>query len=266
MQGLNQCRKRFGIPPYKTFLELTGGDAEMADQLEEAYGDVDAVELYVGLMVEQPAPGSVTSETIIEMGGPFSVKGLLSNPLCSPQWWKPSTFGGEAGFRMVKTATLKNLFCRNTAGPCGLVSFAVPEDVQPTGLPEEQDAASQDKGASQNDADLVPVNGVLSSQDKHLHKEEKLSQDGSQDAETSGQVTANEKPAAKNEELPKNGVAQKKEFQTGSPKNGGALKNDVSKNEPAPKNGLPTAFPKNGAAPRTYVNRTSCKQCDRIEL
>ncbi|XP_066294844.1 prostaglandin G/H synthase 2-like [Branchiostoma lanceolatum] len=291
MQGLNQYRKRFGIPPYKTFLELTGGDAEMAAQLEEAYGDVDAVELYVGLMIEQPAPGSVTSETIIELGGPFSVKGLLSNPLCSPQWWRPSTFGGEAGFRLVKTATLRDLFCRNMDGPCGLVTFAVPEDVTPTGLPQEEGegGAAQDKQTSQNDADLVPVNGVLSSQDKRQPKEEDASQDGFQDAKTSNQVkpqpeeTAREKLTAKNEEAPKNevspknGASQEKDSQSGSqkngapskndvPKNGAPSKNDVPKNGAPSKNDLPTAFPKNGAAPRTYVNRTSCKQCDRIEL
>ncbi|XP_078685368.1 prostaglandin G/H synthase 2-like [Branchiostoma floridae x Branchiostoma belcheri] len=285
MQGLNQYRKRFGIPPYKTFLELTGGDSEMAAQLEEAYGDIDAVELYVGLMVEQPAPGSVTSETIIEMGGPFSVKGLLSNPLCSPQWWKPSTFGGEEGFRMVKTATLKDLFCRNMAGPCGLVSFAVPEDVRPTGLPQEEGATTpQDKQTSQSDADLVPVNGVLANQEKHLSKEEGVT--ASQDKQTSqsdadlvpvngvlgnqdthlSEEAAREKPAAKNEEASKNGVSEKREVQSGSSKNGVSSKNDSPKNGAAPKNGRPTAFPKNGAAPRTHANRTSCKQCDRVEL
>ncbi|CAH1263434.1 PTGS2 [Branchiostoma lanceolatum] len=150
MQSLNQYRKRFGMPPYKTFLELTAGDAEMAAQLEEAYGDIDAVELYFGWAIENPMPGSVLSQMFVRMGSTFAFTGTLSNPICSPGWWKPSTFGGEVGFNLVKTTTLKDLFCRNMNGPCGLVSFAVPEDVEPTGLPKEG-AASQDKGTSQNE-------------------------------------------------------------------------------------------------------------------
>ncbi|XP_066280268.1 prostaglandin G/H synthase 2-like [Branchiostoma lanceolatum] len=150
MQSLNQYRKRFGMPPYKTFLELTAGDAEMAAQLEEAYGDIDTVELYFGWAIENPMPGSVLSQMFVRMGSTFAFTGTLSNPICSPGWWKPSTFGGEVGFNLVKTTTLKDLFCRNMNGPCGLVTFAVPEDVEPTGLPKEG-AASQDKGTSQNE-------------------------------------------------------------------------------------------------------------------
>ncbi|XP_078594308.1 prostaglandin G/H synthase 2-like [Branchiostoma floridae x Branchiostoma japonicum] len=168
MQPLNEYRKRFGMAPYRTFLELTAGDAEMAAQLEEAYGDIDAVELYVGWAMENPMPaGNVLSEMFVRMGSTFSFTGMLSNPICSPGWWKPSTFGGEVGFNLLKTTTLKDLFCRNMSGPCGLVSFSVPEDVEPTGMPEAvepaglpeaeeptglptDEGASQDKHTSQN--------------------------------------------------------------------------------------------------------------------
>eukprot|EP00058_Branchiostoma_floridae_P027849 XP_002613340.1 hypothetical protein BRAFLDRAFT_68307 [Branchiostoma floridae] len=144
------------------------GDAEMAAQLEEAYGDIDAVELYVGWAMENPMPaGNVLSEMFVRMGSTFSFTGMLSNPICSPGWWKPSTFGGEVGFNLLKTTTLKDLFCRNMNGPCGLVSFSVPEDVEPTGMPEAvepaglpeaeeptglptDEGASQDKHTSQN--------------------------------------------------------------------------------------------------------------------
>nr|AHW81485.1 cyclooxygenase-d [Branchiostoma belcheri tsingtauense] len=145
MQPLNEYRKRFVTPPYKTFQELTG-DEEIAAQLEEAYGDIDAVEPYVGWLIEKPVPGNVLSRMFLQMASPFSFGGVLANPICSPGWWKPSTFGGEVGFNLVKTTTLKDLFCRNMNEPCGLVSFAVPENVEPTGLHEDVEPTGSPKG------------------------------------------------------------------------------------------------------------------------
>jgi hypothetical protein len=49
----------------------------------------------------------VFGEGIVEMGGPYSVKGLMANPICSPKYWKPSTFGGDVGFEIV------NIFINN---------------------------------------------------------------------------------------------------------------------------------------------------------
>mgnify|MGYP000002918328 CR=1 FL=1 len=100
------------------------------------YGEVDAVEFYVGIVTEKTRPNAIFGATVIELGGPFSVKGLLSVPLCSKQYWKPSTFGGDVGFNIVKTATLENLFCLNmNSDDCPRISFKVSpekmlEDVQ----------------------------------------------------------------------------------------------------------------------------------------
>ena len=42
-------------------------------------------------------------------------------------YWKPSTFGGDVGFEMVKSASLQEkLFCLNIEGECPLVAFRVP--------------------------------------------------------------------------------------------------------------------------------------------
>ncbi|XP_041368603.1 prostaglandin G/H synthase 2-like isoform X2 [Gigantopelta aegis] len=128
-QPLNRYRQRFSLTPFKTFEELTG-ETEMAKELEELYGDIDALEFYVGLLMEKRRTKAMFGSSLIEIGGPFSVKGLLSNPICSPRHWKPSTFGGEVGFNLVKTATLKKLFCENINGPCPLVSFRVPDYVE----------------------------------------------------------------------------------------------------------------------------------------
>ncbi|XP_053419404.1 prostaglandin G/H synthase 1 isoform X6 [Nycticebus coucang] len=133
LQPFNEYRKRFGMKPYTSFEEFTG-DKEVAAELEELYGDIDALEFYPGLLLEKCLPNSIFGESMIEIGAPFSLKGLLGNPICSPEYWKPSTFGGEMGFNVVKTATLKKLVCLNTK-TCPYVSFRVPDshqDSEPT--------------------------------------------------------------------------------------------------------------------------------------
>ncbi|KAK2489138.1 hypothetical protein MC885_007566 [Smutsia gigantea] len=107
-------------------LRTARGEKEIAAELEELYGDIDALEFYPGLLLEKCHPNSIFGESMIEIGAPFSLKGLLGNPICSPEYWKPSTFGGEMGFNIVKTATLKKLVCLNTK-TCPYVSFRVPD-------------------------------------------------------------------------------------------------------------------------------------------
>ncbi|KAK1786302.1 hypothetical protein P4O66_018008 [Electrophorus voltai] len=125
-QSFNAYRKRFNLRPYRSFEDMTG-DKELAAELERLYGDVDSVELYTGLLVEEPRSSAVFGETMVEMGAPYSLKGLMGNPICSPQYWMPSTFGGNVGFEIVNSASLKKLVCMNVKGPCPMVSFKVPD-------------------------------------------------------------------------------------------------------------------------------------------
>ncbi|XP_018609005.2 prostaglandin G/H synthase 2a [Scleropages formosus] len=125
-QSLNAYRKRFSMRPYSSFSDLTG-EKEMAAELEKMYGHIDSVELYPGLLVEKPRPNAIFGETMVEMGAPFSLKGLMGNPICSPEYWMPSTFGGKVGFEIVNSASLEKLVCQNIQGPCPLVSFKVPD-------------------------------------------------------------------------------------------------------------------------------------------
>ncbi|NWS54072.1 PGH1 synthase, partial [Chunga burmeisteri] len=125
LQPFNEYRKRFGMKPYKSFQELTG-EEEKAAELEELYGDIDALEFYPGLLLEKPQPNGIFGESMVEIGAPFSLKGLLGNPICSPEYWKPSTFGGATGFEIVKTASLKKLVCLNVK-KCPYVAFHVPD-------------------------------------------------------------------------------------------------------------------------------------------
>ncbi|KAJ0067982.1 hypothetical protein NL108_014235 [Boleophthalmus pectinirostris] len=124
IQPFNEYRKKFNLKPYTSFYEFTD-DPEMAKGLEDLYGEIDALEFYTGVMLEKARPDAIFGESMVEMGAPFSLKGLLGNPLCSPEYWKPSTFGGETGFRIVKSATLQKLVCHNSKW-CPYVHFRVP--------------------------------------------------------------------------------------------------------------------------------------------
>ena len=99
----------------------------MARGLEELYGDIDALEFYPGLILEKARANGIFGESMVEMGAPFSLKGLMGNPICSPEYWKPSTFGGETGFNIIKTSTLRKLVCLNTKW-CPYVDFRVPRN------------------------------------------------------------------------------------------------------------------------------------------
>ncbi|KFZ67224.1 Prostaglandin G/H synthase 1, partial [Podiceps cristatus] len=105
---------------------LGAGEEEKAAELEELYGDIDALEFYLGLLLEKPQPNGIFGESMVEIGAPFSLKGLLGNPICSPEYWKPSTFGGATGFEIVKTASLEKLVCLNVK-KCPYVAFQVPD-------------------------------------------------------------------------------------------------------------------------------------------
>jgi hypothetical protein len=58
----NEFRRRFHLKPAETFEELTP-NAEWAEQLRRVYGDVERVDLMVGLYAEQPPKGFGFSDT-----------------------------------------------------------------------------------------------------------------------------------------------------------------------------------------------------------
>ncbi|XP_078405937.1 prostaglandin G/H synthase 1-like [Cetorhinus maximus] len=141
LQPFNQYRKWFGLNPYKSFQELTG-ETEVAAQLEKLYGHIDAMEFFPALLLEAPYENAIFGQSMVEMGAPFSLKGLMGNPICSPDYWKPSTFGGKTGFDIVKTATLEKLVCLNVK-KCPYVAFHVPYDVDNESEREKREPSTE---------------------------------------------------------------------------------------------------------------------------
>jgi peroxidase len=59
---LNETRKALGLTPYATFADVSS-DPETAAALEQAYGSVDAIDLWTGGLAEDHVPGTIIGST-----------------------------------------------------------------------------------------------------------------------------------------------------------------------------------------------------------
>jgi hypothetical protein len=59
----NEFRRLFHLKAPETFLELTGGDTKAAAELEKVYGDVERVDLMIGMYAEPKPKGFGFSDT-----------------------------------------------------------------------------------------------------------------------------------------------------------------------------------------------------------
>jgi peroxidase len=59
---LNQTRTALGLPAYTSFSQITS-DPTLANELQQVYGTVDQVDLFVGGLAEDPAPGAMVGPT-----------------------------------------------------------------------------------------------------------------------------------------------------------------------------------------------------------
>lgn len=59
---LNQTREALGLTPYTSFDQITS-DSTLANQLQQVYGSVDQVDLFVGGLAEDPVAGSMVGPT-----------------------------------------------------------------------------------------------------------------------------------------------------------------------------------------------------------
>ena len=63
---------------------ISAGDKELSAELEDIYGDIDAVEFFVGVFMEKRRYNSPFGGSIVDIGGCFCVRGLMSHPFFSP--------------------------------------------------------------------------------------------------------------------------------------------------------------------------------------
>jgi prostaglandin-endoperoxide synthase 2 len=114
VQPYNAYRRHFGLDPYRSFAELTG-DPDLAAQLEALYGQVDDVELVVGLLAEKPYPPALFGQLMLVMVGSDAFTHILTNPLLAGRVYEACF--SEASQRLIEGVTsLQGLVEANAQG------------------------------------------------------------------------------------------------------------------------------------------------------
>jgi prostaglandin-endoperoxide synthase 2 len=111
----NDYRKCFGLPPVKSFEELTG-DSELAEQLAELYrGGIDTLDFFVGLFAEAGFAGGPLGLLTLMMVSVDAFSQALTNPLLSKNIYGPATFSPQALAQMEATTSFDDIVQRNVA-------------------------------------------------------------------------------------------------------------------------------------------------------
>jgi hypothetical protein len=110
----NDFRRMLRMPPVRSFAELTGGDAKLAKEVADLYGDLDRVDLMVGLYAEPLLPGFGFSETAFRIFILMASRRLKSDPYFTDDY-RPEVYS-EFGMRWIEDATMARVIARNTRG------------------------------------------------------------------------------------------------------------------------------------------------------
>lgn len=108
----NDYRRHFGMEPYSSFTELTGNEA-LAAELESLYGDVDRVELFVGLFAEKNDEARLYGSLMYTMVAYDAFTQIYTNPLLSKNVYNEATLT-EYGLELIdNTNSVQELVDRN---------------------------------------------------------------------------------------------------------------------------------------------------------
>lgn len=115
VQSFNNYRRKLGLYPYISFYDLTE-NWETVELLKSLYDNIEDVELLTGMLTEKSRRGILPTVTI--MANSLIVNSILTNPLASKDSWKPSTFGGNDGFDIIRSASIEKFVCNNLVNNC----------------------------------------------------------------------------------------------------------------------------------------------------
>jgi prostaglandin-endoperoxide synthase 2 len=119
LQPYNAYRRRFGMPPKTGFADLTSDPAAEA-RLAELYGDIDALEWYVGIFAEDHPADQMMGELLTAMVGYDAFTQALTNPLLAPEVFTEATFTRTGLGVIRKTASMQQIVSRNAASPAAV--------------------------------------------------------------------------------------------------------------------------------------------------
>lgn len=108
----NEYRVAFAQAPIASFQELTG-EKVLADQLEALYGNVDRVELGVGLLAEQRDKDKIFGKLMTTMVGADAFSQALTNPLLSGNVFGEDTFSEYGLETIAATRSFQDIVKRN---------------------------------------------------------------------------------------------------------------------------------------------------------
>jgi prostaglandin-endoperoxide synthase 2 len=121
LQSYNAYRVCFGRKPVTSFDQVTS-DPELRRRLEDLYGEVDALEWYVGIFAEDHPEDQMMGDMLTAMVGYDAFTQALTNPLLSGRVFTEATFT-RAGLRIIeRTHTLKQILARNIDRPADAVA------------------------------------------------------------------------------------------------------------------------------------------------
>jgi len=108
----NEFRRLFHLEPVKTFLELTGGDAELAQEISSVYGgDVERVDLTIGLYAEPKPKGFGFADTTFRVFVLMASRRLEADRFFTDDY-RPEVYT-QAGYDWVESNTMRSVLLRH---------------------------------------------------------------------------------------------------------------------------------------------------------
>jgi prostaglandin-endoperoxide synthase 2 len=115
LQGYNEYRQNFGLAKLRDFTELTK-DSGLRQKLETLYGDIDSLELVVGLFAEDPQPGALFGSLMLIMVAYDAFTQIYTNPLLSKAIYTAETLTAYGLELIDTTSSIDDLVRRNVPG------------------------------------------------------------------------------------------------------------------------------------------------------
>ncbi len=122
LASYNDYRKHFGLRSFSSFEELTD-DVVMAKELQALYGDIDKLELIVGLFAEKHEKGHLYGQLLYTMVAYDAFTQIYTNPLLSSAVYTEATYT-EYGLNLInETNSIQDLVDRNNQSGTEVMAY-----------------------------------------------------------------------------------------------------------------------------------------------
>jgi hypothetical protein len=109
LPSYNQFRLDLGLSAMASFLDVTGGNADLAAKLASVYTSVNDIDLWVGGLSEPPVPGGMVGETFATI-----LKDQFERVRDGDRYWYQNRGLDPEQIEMIETTSLSDIIMRNT--------------------------------------------------------------------------------------------------------------------------------------------------------